>query len=161
MDEKEKKTFQRIGARDIRLSIGYRNAKLEKANDCYCPVCGNGPMNGCNGICVESSNNPFEFDDNSPGERMNDLLVKEAQNALPEDGDPCICCYCANILSYQTEDNKLTLKKLSRADTSRIRNNPDVWNGLLKSKEFIENCIEEKRILGDRRYAGNSIKSVK
>lgn len=154
----EKKTFPRVGARNIRV-VGYKNAEVQKAKNCFCPACGGGPMDGCTGICMETESdtekdNSFGFD-TPMGFDFNNAPV----DFIPGPGDPSICCYCATLVTYQEEpDGTLSLRTLTRADMARVKSDPDAWRGLMKMKEFVEGGIDKAKIMGDRRYAGKTTK---
>lgn len=161
MDE-EKKMFPRVGARNVRV-VGYKNSFVEKGKNCYCPACGGGPMDGVTGVCMETetdSDNSFGF--NTPSEfNVNSFNINgnEMPDYVPAAGDPSICCYCAELLTYQEEsDGSMSLRLFTRSEISRAKDNPDSWHGLMKMKEFVESGIERARIMGDKRYAGKSTK---
>lgn len=153
----EKKTFPRVGARNIRM-LGTRTAEISHANGCYCPTCGAGPMDGCTGIYMEvegsGSDNSFGFNDTSN-------FFREVPEFNPGPGDPSICCYCGTLVAYdKSEDGTMSLHALSRAEISRIKDNPDLWCGLMQMKDFIDAQIEKQQIKGNKRYAGKCTKSI-
>lgn len=149
----EKKTFPRVGARNIRL-VGARSTEVEKAEGCYCPVCGGGPMNGCTGVYMEvetnQPDNSFGFDDDS------------APKFHPNPGDPSICCYCGTLVAYQRAENgEMSLYAITRAEISKIKDDqPDLWRGLMELKDFVDSQIDKQRLKGDKKYAGKCTKST-
>lgn len=152
----EPKKFSRIGARNIKL-VGIQSGEIANSSNCFCPVCGGGPMDGCTGMCMEASNsdNSFGFDDFSISENFN----KMPGNLTPQPGDPTICCYCASLVSYAEDDQGvLTLRLFRRDEINKWKDQPDAWRALMKMREFVESRIELARIQGDRRYAGSTIK---
>lgn len=158
MDEEKK--FPRVGARNIRV-VGYKETEVKNSQNCYCPACGGGPLDGCTGICMQtdaesSSDNSFGFDSPAGFNLNND---PNSPDFIPGPGDPSICCYCATLITYQEEkDGTLSLRLVNRTDMSRLKSDPDAWRGMMKMKEFVEVSIERAKIMGDKRYAGKTTK---
>lgn len=136
------KKFSRIGMRDIQVT-DMNSQQLKSAKDCFCPCCGEGPLDGATGLRFKSD----------------ELESSDENNTLnPTEGDPSICCYCSEVIIYQLNNGKLTLRKPTEADLTRLQSIPDLWDGIQKIKVAVEKLAEESRLKGDRRYAGKTKK---
>ena len=86
------KEFKQVGYRDgsicplKKISIT-EEQYLKDLDNCFCPCCGKGPLNGATGI-----NN-----DNS-------------EKCVPRDGSPTICSFCTELCVFREKDGKLLVE---------------------------------------------------
>jgi hypothetical protein len=141
------KLFPRIGARSMKFELG-ESKELENANNCYCPHCGGGPLDGYTQVNFETDEDSIPDGSHKHG---------ESENLPPRDGDASICMFCASLFSFTRKDGKTSIRKITDAEIARLKQDPDLWAGLIQTKISIENVARQHQLQGDRKFIGKKI----
>lgn len=138
--------FPRIGARELKLTHVEQH-ELPAASHCYCPHCGQGPMDGVTGIQLQIEGTPDQ-----PRADI-DFTVRAGTKSL--------CVFCGTMVIFQEDaDGKLSLREMNREDIREMKRDLDNWAAFMKTKEMVDLYITISQINGKKRYAGNITKSI-
>ena len=130
------KEFKQIGIRDGSASpLPKFNVTNEMhvadLDNCYCPSCGKGPLNGATGINAHCSK----------------------EECVPKAGSPTICTFCTELCIFREKNGKLLLDIASEREKEVWKADSGLWSVLKKVQKLVERRATERQLKGDKNYA--------